>query len=268
MIKVGVMGARGRMGNEILRLSLEDEGIDVVAVWEAKGHPDLGKSIRELGIGEKDLVIDVFPSNLPEVDVVIDFTLPSATREVVAEVERLRKKAVIGTTGLSEEDKEMIKKAAEKIAIVFSPNMSLGVNLLFVLTQLTVSVLPDEYEIEIIEAHHHHKKDAPSGTAMRIWEILKAGRGLSDSDVVFGRKGITGPRRKEEVGIHAIRCADIVGEHTVMFGVDGERIELVHKASSRRAFARGAILAAKFLKQESQGLYDMLDVMGLRAIFG
>ncbi len=268
MVRVGIMGVRGRMGTEILKLALADEGVDVVAVWEAKGHPDVGKSIKELALGDKDLIIDTFPANLPEVDVVIDFTIPSATREVVSECERLKKKVVIGTTGLTEEDKERIRKASEKIAIVLSPNMSLGVNLLFVLTQLAVSVLPDEYEIEIIEAHHHHKKDAPSGTAMRIWEIIKAGRSLSDSDAVFGRKGITGPRRPQEVGIHAIRCADIVGEHTVMFGIEGERIELVHKASSRQAFARGAILAAKFLGQERQGLYDMMDVMGLKAVFG
>ncbi len=268
MVNVGIMGGRGRMGGEILKLALADETVNVVAVWEAKGHPDIGKSLRELGIGERDLVIDIFPSNLPDVDVIIDFTTPSATREVISEAKRLKKNVVVGTTGLSEEDKEEIRSASEKIAIVFSPNMSLGVNLLFVLTQIAVSVLPDEYEIEIIESHHHHKKDAPSGTAMKLWEIVKAGRGLSDSDAVFGRKGIVGSRRKNEVGIHSIRCADIVGEHVVLFGIEGERIELVHKASSRQAFARGAILAAKFLSQEKQGLYDMMDVMGLKAIFG
>ena len=265
MVKVGIMGCAGRMGRTITELALRDEAVEIGALWEIKGHSVVGKSAKELGL-ELDLPVDIFPSGLPEVDVVIDFTTPLATLQVIPEAKRLRKKIVIGTTGFTSQDKRIIEDAADKIGIVFSPNMSLGVNLLFVLTQLAVSVLPDNYEIEIIEAHHHNKKDAPSGTAMKIWEIIKAARSLSDKELVHGRHGIIGCRRREEVGMHAVRCADIVGEHTIMFGVEGERIELTHKASSRFAFARGAIMAAKFLIDKDCGLYDMMDVMGLKAM--
>ncbi len=268
MVRIGIMGARGRMGRAITELAVADESVEISAIWEVSRHPDLGKTLRDFGVEARtNPKLDVFPAGLPEVDVVIDFTTPQATLSAVEEVERLEKKIVIGTTGFSDAERQRIRRAGDKIAVVMSPNMSLGVNLLFVLTQLAVSVLPDNYEVEIVEAHHHHKKDAPSGTAMKIWEIIKTARNLSDDKLVAGRKGITGPRSPDEVGIHAIRCADIVGEHTVMFGVEGERLELTHRASSRYAFARGALLAAKFVHQEAKGLYDMLDVMGLRSVF-
>ncbi len=265
MIRVGIMGCAGRMGRAISEVALKDDMVKISALWEAQGHNLIGKDAKEISL-DLDLKIELFPKNLEAVDVVIDFTTPLATMEVLSHIKDLNKKLVIGTTGFSPEQRKKIEDASDKIAIVFSPNMSLGVNLLFVLTQLAVSVLPDNYEIEIIEAHHHNKKDAPSGTAMKIWEIIKSARSLSEKDLVCGRSGITGPRRLDEVGMHSIRCADIVGEHTVIFAVEGERIELTHRASSRLSFARGAILAAKFLADKDCGLYDMMDVMGLKSM--
>ncbi len=261
MIKVGVMGCCGRMGKAIVDLIDDDPILVLQCAWENEKHPQLGKSI-----GKDSIRIDVFPSGLPDVDVVIDFTYPDVTLRLVEELEVVNKPVVIGTTGLSKDILDKIDKLSQKVSVVLSPNMSLGVNLLFVLVQMATSILPDEYEIEIIEAHHHYKKDAPSGTAMKIWEIIKKVRSLKDEDLVFGRKGFVGQRRVDEVGMHAIRCADIIGEHTVMFGIEGERIELVHKASSRYAFARGAILATKFVVEKSCGIYDMMDVMGLKSI--
>ncbi len=265
MVKVGILGACGRMGRAINDICSQDESVEVVALWERPASEFIGKSGQEVGLG-CDVKIESFPYGLPEVDVVIDFTMPEVTMSVLPEVVRRGKDMVIGTTGFSDEERKKIESAADSIGIVFSPNMSLGVNLLFVLVQLAVSALPDNYEIEIVEAHHHFKKDAPSGTAMKLWEIIKHVRSLSDNDLVYGRRGLTGPRRQDEVGIHALRCADIVGEHTVMFGIEGERIELSHKASSRFAFARGAVMAAKFITEEAKGLYDMLDVMGLKSL--
>jgi 4-hydroxy-tetrahydrodipicolinate reductase len=179
-------------------------------------------------------------------------------------VKKHKKKIVIGTTGLSEKDKKTIAAAAADTAIVCAPNMSVGVNLLFKLSSMVASILHDDYDVEIVEAHHKHKKDAPSGTAARLAELVAEARKVSLAEQgVYGRKGLSGERGRGTIGIHAVRGGDVVGEHTVSFLAEGERVELVHKASSRDAFAKGALVAARFLINKARGIFSMQDVLGL-----
>jgi len=197
-------------------------------------------------------------------DVVIDFTHPISTAQNLKTARDARKGLVIGTTGLSDAFIRELKKAAKKITIVQSPNMSLGVNLLFSLTELAARILDNSYDVEIVEAHHRHKKDAPSGTALELIRQIARGRKMSlESNVVFGRKGETGARKKGTIGVHAVRGGDVVGDHTVSFLTEGERVELIHRASSREAFAKGALLAAKFVAKKRSGFYNMQQVLGL-----
>ncbi|MCS7008448.1 MAG: 4-hydroxy-tetrahydrodipicolinate reductase, partial [Chthoniobacterales bacterium] len=207
---------------------------------------------------------DDLNSLLPLADCVIDFSHPSATATIVSLCLSHRKRLVIGTTGQCENDLSLIRSAAESIPIVLSPNFSTGVNLLFWLSKVTAQTLGADFDIEIVEMHHRLKKDAPSGTAAKLLQILAQARNLNPSDVsCYGRSGITGERSSSEIGVHAIRGGDVVGDHTVIFATQGERLELVHKASNRHTFANGALRAAAWLADKPPGLYDMLDVLGL-----
>jgi len=260
MIKVAVLGAEGRMGNLIARLVLEDKDLKLVGVTERADSNVIGKDFVE---GVK------FYSSIKEIpekpDVVIDFTTPSATLSLLEEAKDLNVALVIGTTGFKEDERKKIEETAKSIPIVFSPNMSLGVNLLFKLVAEVTRALKDKgYDIEIFEIHHRFKKDAPSGTAMRLAEIIAENLGKDLEEIaVYGRKGIVGERKQEELGVLAARMGDVVGDHTVFFATLGERLELTHRATSRETFARGAIVAAKWVVGKEAGLYNMFDVLGI-----
>jgi 4-hydroxy-tetrahydrodipicolinate reductase len=266
MIKLAMAGAAGRMGKTILQLAAQDKAFRIVGGLEQGGHAALGMDIGPL-IGRDLLGVTVHEdakSLLKNADVLIDFSHFSVLPENLDACVQTKTAFVIGTTGLTAAMLKKIKKASEKIPIVQSPNMSVGVNLLFRLAAIAGSVLDDSYDLEITEIHHRMKKDAPSGTALKLLEILAGARGKSlKKDVIYGREGETGAREKGKIGVFALRGGDVVGEHTVSFFGDGERVELVHKASSREAFAKGALLAAKFLAKKRQGLYHMGHVLGM-----
>lgn len=267
MINIAVAGAGGRMGRRICALSMEYEGIKLAGGFEAKGHKDIGSDIGGLaGIGNIGIKLS---SGIEEVmdkaDVIIDFTHPEATMAHVEAAAKTGKAMVIGTTGISNDQKSKIKDAAKKFPCVMASNMSLGVNLLLKILGDIARALGDDYDIEIIEAHHKLKKDAPSGTAIMMANaIADAMKRDLDTCAVYARKGMIGERTKKEIGIQTIRAGDIVGEHTVIFGGMGERIEVTHRASSRDTFARGALKAALWIKGKPAGLYDMQDVLGLK----
>ncbi len=267
MVKIAVAGAMGRMGNRIAALSKEYEAIKLTGAFERKGHKDMGKDIGILaGIGETCVILeDSIEKTVEATDVVIDFTRTDSTMEHLRTASAKGKAMVIGTTGFTKEQLGEIGALAKNIPCVMASNMSLGVNLLLKVLQDVARVLGDEYDIEIIEAHHRMKKDAPSGTAMKMAQVIAeaVNRNL-DEVAIYARKGIIGERTKKEIGIQTIRAGDIVGEHTVLFGGLGERIEITHKASSRDTFARGALKAAIWVHGKTAGLYDMQDVLGLK----
>jgi len=209
-------------------------------------------------------VVDDLASVVDQFDVLIDFTRPDASMAFIETCRQAGKKLVIGTTGYSEAQKAQISDAAKDVAIVMAPNMSVGVNLSLKLLEMTAKVMGDYTDIEVIEAHHRHKVDAPSGTALRMGEVIAdaLGRDLKDC-AIYGREGNTGERDRKTIGFSTIRAGDIVGEHTVMFADDGERVEITHKATSRMTFANGAVRAAVWLADKDSGLYDMQDVLGL-----
>lgn len=266
-IKVAILGSAGRMGQTLLRCAGKHDNITVSAATEKAGHPSIGKDVGLLSGIEN--ISTVVTDNVQEAfeasDVIIDFTSPLATVANAELAALTGKPLVIGTTGLSEEQIASVRESSKKAPIVMAPNMSLGVNLLFALTKQAASALKG-YDIEIIEKHHHHKKDAPSGTAIRLAEKAAEGAGVNLKEVEnHGRSGIVGARPSGEIGIHAVRAGDIVGEHTVLFGVDGERVELFHAASGRECFANGALKAAIWLINKKHGLYDMQDVLGIES---
>ncbi|HNV86336.1 MAG TPA: 4-hydroxy-tetrahydrodipicolinate reductase [Candidatus Omnitrophota bacterium] len=266
MIKLLVGGACGRMGGRIIHLALKDPDFRLTGVFETSKHPGVGTSLSKfLGGAHADLSVEGGLEKVIEKgDVLIDFTSPEATPENLCRCIEHKKAIVIGTTGLPEETLQLVEQAAKKIPIVQSPNMSLGVNLLFRLTELVAMKLGDDYDIEIVEAHHRNKKDSPSGTALELARRAARERDLDPGKAfVYGREGLTGVRDNRTIGIHAVRGGDVIGEHTVSFLSEGERIELVHKASSRDAFAKGALLAAKFLADKKKGLFTMQQVLGL-----
>jgi 4-hydroxy-tetrahydrodipicolinate reductase len=267
MIKVVVPGAAGRMGARVITLIRETPGIEVTGAVERRGHPLIGKDVGEvIGVGNLDLPITAdFDGAFQKADVFIDFTIPQATLGHLRAAASLGKAAVIGTTGFSPAEREEIRTLARKIPCVLSPNFSIGVNVVFQLIAEAAKRLGDDYDVEIIEAHHRHKKDAPSGTALRMAQILADALGR-DLDKVgkYARHGIIGERDAQEIGIQSIRAGDIVGDHTVLFGGMGEAIQITHRAHSRDNFARGAIRAAMWLEGKKPGLYDMADVLELR----
>lgn len=255
-IKIIVCGAAGKMGLSILRLAKADIGLEIAGAVEGKNH-------TAVGTGEPPICDDIFKI-INSCNAVIDFTTPSAAIEHLAYAEKNNKAMVIGTTGLSPEQESKIKNAGKKIPIVFSPNMSIGVNILFMLVGKTAKAAGN-YDVEIVELHHNQKKDAPSGTAVKLLSIISDSLGRNPKDAaVYGREGVIGARKKEEIGVLAVRAGDIVGEHTVYFAGPGERIELTHRAHSRDTFATGALTAAKWVVHQKPGVYDMQDVLGLR----
>ncbi len=266
MVKAVVTGAAGRMGKRIIGIINDTQGIALAGAVERQGHPFVGKNISELGLAGKDITLasgieDVMDSG----DVVIDFTTPDTSIKNLETAAAHKKAIVIGTTGFSTAQRSQIKELAHKTRCLLAPNMSVGVNLLLKILPKIAKTLGDDYDIEIIEAHHHLKKDAPSGTAMRIAEVIASAMERDLEKVaVYERKGITGERDRHEIGIQTIRAGDIVGDHTVMFGGLGERIEITHRAHSRDTFARGAVKAALWLVKQKNGLYDMHDVLAMR----
>jgi len=267
MISAIVCGAGGRMGGRIITLLSRDEGITLVGAVERPGHPLLGKDIGEaLGLGTLGVnLVDDLSKVLDMGDVVIDFThIDSALRHIKMAM-AVSKAIVVGTTGFDEGRMEEVRRLAEGGKCLVAPNMSVGVNLLFKLAYDVARILGDDFDVEILEAHHNQKKDAPSGTAVKLGQQVASALGRDLSSIsVYGRKGMVGARTKEEIGMQVIRGGDIVGEHTVFFIGTGERIELTHRAMSRDNFARGAIRAALWLVNQPNGLYDMQDVLGLK----
>ncbi len=267
MTRVAVIGAAGRMGKVLIEAAVLADEVEFSAAIVSPGSSLIGVDCGELaGVGKKGvLAVGDIDSVADQFDVLIDFTSPELTMSNVKACQRLGKKIIIGTTGLSDDQKIELEQAAVDIGIVFAPNMSVGVNLTFKLLELAAKVLGDDVDIEIVEAHHRHKKDAPSGTALRMGEVVAdaLGRDLKEC-AVYGREGITGERDRKTIGFETIRAGDIVGEHTVMFAGLGERVEITHKASSRMTFAKGAVRAAGWLSERNQGLYDMQDVLDLR----
>lgn len=267
MVRIAVAGAMGRMGNRIAALSQEYESIKLAGAFERKGHKDIGKDVCSLlGFGETGIILqDSIEKVVDRSDVIIDFTHTSSSLEHLKVASAKGKAMVIGTTGFSKDEIKEIHTMTKGIPCVMASNMSLGVNLLLKVLQDVARVLGDDYDIEIIEAHHRMKKDAPSGTAMKMAQVIAEAVKRNLEDVaVYSRKGMIGERTKKEIGIQTIRAGDIVGEHTVIFGGLGERIEITHKASSRDTFARGALKAAIWVHGKPSGLYDMQDVLELK----
>ena len=267
MIRVAVVGVSGRMGLCLVKaLGLSENAQLSVAVSRA-GSDSIDKDAGELaGIGEIGVtVVDDLAAVIDQFDLLIDFTRPEPSMDYIEICRQAGKKIIIGTTGYSEEQKAVISQAAKKIAIVLAPNMSVGVNLSLKLLEMTAKVMGEYTDIEVIEAHHRHKVDAPSGTALRMGEVVveALGRDLNDC-AIYGREGDTGERDRKTIGFSTIRAGDIVGEHTVMFADEGERLEITHKATSRMTFANGAVRACVWLKDKDKGLFDMQDVLELK----
>jgi 4-hydroxy-tetrahydrodipicolinate reductase len=268
MLRIAVAGAAGRMGRTLITACSEAQDVRCTAASEYPGSSALGTDAGELaGVGGRlgvEIVADL-ATVLGEFDVLIDFTRPEATLANVDLCRQAGKSMVIGTTGLSAQHKERIAASAEQVAIVLAPNMSVGVNLCFKLLETAARVLADDVDIEIIEAHHRHKVDAPSGTALRMGEVVAGARGRNLADcAVYSREGVTGERSRGAIGFATIRAGDVVGEHTVLFADIGERVEITHRATSRMTFAKGALRAATWVAGQSHGLFDMQDVLGLR----
>ncbi|MDN5849102.1 MAG: 4-hydroxy-tetrahydrodipicolinate reductase [Nitrococcus sp.] len=267
MIKIGISGSAGRMGRTLIAAVVQNPQTEITAAIERQGSRWIGTDAGDLaGIGSLGVcLVDDPRAAVTRCDVLIDFSLPVATMANVAICREAGKPIVIGTTGLNDADRRELTRAAQVLPVVLAPNFSAGVNLAFKLIELAAQVLGDEFDIEVIEAHHRHKVDAPSGTALRMGEILASalGRDLG-SCAVHSREGHTGERASKSIGFATVRGGDIVGEHTVLYAGLGERLEITHRASSRMTFASGAIRAAVWLVQQEAGLYDMQDVLGLR----
>ncbi len=265
-IKIAIAGSGGRMGKTLLESVLQSDELMLHAALEHSASAQLGKDAGEL-IGDTcgvKITADVAAA-LEGADVLIDFTRPEGTLLHLDICQKLGVNMVIGTTGFTAQQKAQLGAAAQHIGIVFAPNMSVGVNLIFKLLEMASKVLSHGYDIEIIEAHHRHKVDAPSGTALGMGEVIARtlGRDLSQC-AVYGRQGVTGERDPSTIGFATVRGGDIVGDHTVLFAGIGERIEITHKASSRATFALGALRAARFLTENPAGMYDMQDVLGIK----
>ncbi len=266
MLNVAIGGSNGRMGKSLIQAIMETPEISIGAASVTENCPSLGEDVGRIGgVGPLHVVtVDDFEQVMDDFDLLFDFTGTEATIMHLDLCSRYGKKMVIGTTGFTIEEKQHIQEISEKIAIVFAPNMSVGVNVMFKLIEQATKVLGEFSDIEIIEAHHRHKVDAPSGAALHMGEIVAdvLGRNLSDV-AIYGREGIIGEREDKTIGFESIRAGDIVGEHTIMFASPGERIEITHKASSRMNFAVGAVRAALWLQDKEKGLYSMQDVLGL-----
>ena len=267
MAKVIIAGAAGRMGRRIGYMVNEHPELQVAAGFERPDNPDVGEDMGELGgYGRSGVkVADDLAKVIDQGDVIIDFTFHEATMKIARQAAKKNRAMVIGTTGLSQENLQELAELCGDFPCVQAPNMAVGVNVLFKLAAKVASILGNDYDMEIVEAHHRMKKDAPSGTAMKLGELMASavGRNL-DEQGVFSRHGIIGERTDAEIGLQTIRAGDIVGEHTVYFAGAGERLELTHRAHSRDNFARGAALAAAWVVKQPNGLFNMFDVLGLQ----
>ncbi|MGH8689287.1 MAG: 4-hydroxy-tetrahydrodipicolinate reductase [Burkholderiales bacterium] len=257
-MNVAIAGAGGRMGRTLIDAVLADDELRLAVALEAAGSPALGQAVGGVTIGA---ALDA----LGAAEVLVDFTRPEGTLTHLDACLRLGKAVVIGTTGFSEPQRARIGEAARRLPIVLSPNFAIGVNVVFRLAQTAAKALGDAYDVEIVEAHHRHKVDAPSGTALKLGELVAAALGRDLGKVAtHGRSGETGERPAKAIGFHAIRGGDIVGEHTVIFAGQGERVEVAVRSQSRMTYAAGALRAAKWLRGRGPGLYDMFDVLGLK----
>ncbi|WP_085314462.1 4-hydroxy-tetrahydrodipicolinate reductase [Derxia lacustris] len=270
MLKIAITGAGGRMGRMLVEATAADPQAQLVAAFDRAGGSNIGRDAGEpLGIATGVNVQGVAPADLAGVldgvDCLIDFTRPEATLAHLDACVARGVKLVIGTTGFDADGKAAIARAGASIGVVFAPNMSVGVNATFKLLEVAAKILASGYDIEIIEAHHRHKVDAPSGTALRMGEVVARALGRDlDAVAVYGREGVTGERKPETIGFATIRGGDVVGDHTVLFAGIGERIEITHKSSSRMTYATGSLRAAHFLADRAAGVFDMQDVLGLR----
>ena len=263
MTNLAILGAAGRMGQALIRCAPRLPELKVVAALESTGHVTLGQDAGlQAGIGAIQIPISAGPAK--SADVLIDFTFHTAVIANLEAAVAAKQAVVLGTTGLTDTEQAAVHNAAKQIPIVWAANMSLGVNVLLDLVRRAAAILGPDYDAEIVEMHHHFKKDAPSGTALALGESLAKGRNVVLKDVIcHGREGMVGERPRGQIGMHALRGGDVVGDHTVMFATDGERVELTHRASNREAFAMGALRAACWLHGKKPGLYNMRDVLGL-----
>jgi 4-hydroxy-tetrahydrodipicolinate reductase len=267
MVKAIVAGAGGRMGGRIIHMLEGAQGIVLAAAFENAGHPAVGRDVGEVvGLPKKNIPV---AASLKEVlnagEVVIDFTNPETSLDHLKIAAPAGKAVVIGTTGFAAAQIDEIKKLARETRVVLAPNMSVGVNLMFKVVADIAGILSSGYDVEIVEAHHRLKKDAPSGTAMKLAQVIAGALNRNLDEVgMYARQGMIGPRTDAEIGIQTLRAGDIVGEHTVMFGGIGERLEIIHRAHNRDNFARGAVRAADWIVAQAPGLYDMQDVLGLK----
>ena len=266
-IKAIVVGAAGRMGVRLIHIIQETSSVKLHRATERPDHPFLGMDVGEIvGLGRLGVVLE---GELKKDggDVLINFSAPLASLKSLEFAKESGLAAVIGTTGFNQDQMDRIRELSKSVRFVLAPNMSVGMNLMFKVVQEVAKVLGPDYDIEILEAHHRLKKDSPSGTAVKLGELIANATGRNFNQVgIYGRKGMVGERTKEEIGMQVIRAGDIVGEHTVLFGGIGERLEIIHRAHSRDNFARGAIRAALWIVNQSPGLYDMQDVLGLRTL--
>ncbi|MDE0297770.1 MAG: 4-hydroxy-tetrahydrodipicolinate reductase [Candidatus Poribacteria bacterium] len=264
MISVIIDGACGRMGKMISQGVVTQNDMQLVGAIEYHGHPQLGEDVGEVaGVGTVGVPIsDDLPEILDDADVVIEFTAPSASIEHLRDVVGAGKTMVLATTGFTEAELAEVHELAKEIPFVMAPNMSVGVNVMLQAIQLVAKALGDDYDVEVIEAHHNQKADSPSGTALRIAEVLAESLDRNLANVgVYGRHGMVGARQEKEIGIHAIRGGDISGDHTVLYAGSGERIEITHRAHTREAFAKGAIRAARWVVNAPKGLHDISEVL-------
>ena len=265
-MNIVVAGSTGRMGRSLIEAVLAAKDLKLAAALEVPGHPGIGKDAGELvGAACGVPVSSDLEQAVARADCLIDFTRPQGALAHLDACAAAGVRMVIGTTGFSAEQLERIRDASGRIAIVFAPNMAVGVNAVFKLAESAAAILGNDYDVEVIEAHHRHKVDAPSGTALKLGQIIADARGLDfDAAAVHGRRGVTGERDARTIGFHAVRGGDIVGEHTVLFAGPGERVEITVRSSSRMTYALGALRACRFLEGRAPGLYDMQNVLGLR----
>ena len=264
--RIGIVGAGGRMGRMLIEAVLKGEGVVLGAAFDVPGSPAIGKNAGELvGLPADVLITDDVAAGLKQIDVLIDFTRPQGTLVHLELCRQAGVGMVIGTTGFEADGKAAIAAAARDIPVVFAPNMAVGVNVVFKLLDMAARIMNQGYDIEVVEAHHRMKIDAPSGTALRMGEVVAAalGRDLEEC-AIYGREGVTGERDPSTIGFATVRGGDIVGDHTVLFCGIGPRVELTHKASSRMPYALGSLRAARFMAGRKNGLFDMQDVLGLR----
>ncbi len=266
VVKVIVAGAAGRMGGRIITLVHDTDGVELVGAVEREGHRLVGSDVGAyLGLGKTGVILgDDLNDCIGRGDVVIDFSNHTASVAHLRIAAENNRAIVIGSTGLTPDEMDQVTDISRGTRCVLAPNMSVGVNVMFKVLKDVAGILGDGYDVEIIEAHHNQKKDAPSGTAVKMAQIIAQALGRDIDKVgVYGRRGMTGARPEAEIGVHAVRAGDIVGEHTVIFGGMGERLEFIHRAHSRDNFVRGAIRAAVWIVDRENGLYDMQDVLGL-----